>query len=342
MLNRLETIKELFPKAQNFRLKQIECAVFDAAISGWEEVTTLPQADRQLLIEKVPWVSYRAAETFGDIEDDVIKALLTLSDDAKIETVLMRNRRGHWSVCVSTQVGCAMRCVFCATGKMGLKRNLTSDEIVDQLRFWQKYLLTNLGDEERITNVVYMGMGEPMNNYEAVKDSLNRILLNTEIGETRITVSTVGVLPRLDQILDDEDWPPVRLAISLHSAQNEVRKQLMPSSYDDFLPKLADWARRYNQKFGNRRHHLTFEYIMLAGVNDSSQAAEALADYVLKIDNVRVNLIPYNASGADYEGSSEETLERFMSVLEQRDVTVTVRRSQGQEIAAACGQLAGK
>lgn len=341
-MTRLATIQEMFPKAPAFRIKQIETAVFDPHISGWAEVSTLPKTDREILAERVPWVSYTKAETFGTLDGGVVKALLTLPDEAKIETVLMRNRRGHWSVCVSSQVGCAMGCAFCATGKMGLQRNLSSDEIVDQLRFWQKYLLLNLGEEERITNVVYMGMGEPLNNYEEVKDSLNRILASTEIGQTRIIVSTVGILPRLEQILVDQDWPEVRLAISLHSAQNEVRKQIMPSSYDQFLPKLADWAKQYNEKFGNRRHHLTFEYVMLSGINDSPEAAKALADYVNKIGNVRVNLIPFNASGADFAGSQDDVLDEFMSALEQKGVTVTVRRSLGQEIAAACGQLASK
>lgn len=340
-MNRLDTIKEMFPKAPAFRLKQIETAIFDPEISGWGEVSTLPKADREVLFEKLPWASYKSAETFGSLEGEVVKALLILRDDSKIETVLMRNRRGHWSVCVSSQVGCAMRCAFCATGKMGLKRNLSSDEIVDQLRFWQTYLQAN-APEEIITNIVYMGMGEPMNNYEEVKDSLNRILNNTEIGLTRIIVSTVGVLPRLKQILTDEEWPNVRLAISLHSAQNEVRKNLMPSSHNEFLPALADWAKQYNKKFGNRRHHLTFEYVMLAGVNDDESAAKALADYTNKIGNVRVNLIPYNASGADFAGSEDEVLDEFMARLEERGVTVTVRRSLGQDIEAACGQLASK
>jgi 23S rRNA (adenine2503-C2)-methyltransferase len=242
---------------------------------------------------------------------------------------------------------------------MGLKRSLDVDEIVDQYRFWRRYLEANrprgreaLGGEEiprglaassltasRISNVVFMGMGEPLANYENVKAAVNDLLAHTDLGKTRITVSTVGVLPRLEQMLTDRDWPHVRLAVSLHSAVADTRKRIVPTSYDDFLPKLADWSRRYLALLGNRRHHLTFEYVMLKGVNDGDADARALAAFVKSIGNVRCNLIPYNLTDCEFTRSEDAQIARFVSILEKADVVATRRRTMGDDIAAACGQL---
>ena len=184
-----------------------------------------------------------------------------------------------------------------------------------------------------------MGMGEPLANYEEVKKSLNAIIAQTEIGLTHITVSTVGVLPRLEQILTDAEWPHVRMAVSLHSADATVRKNIVRSSYDDFLPKLDEWARKYLRKFGNRNHHLTFEYVMLKGVNDTLVQAKQLAVFVNRIGKIRVNLIPYNSIDSDYVSSTQEAIDAFANVLDKNGVTFTVRYSKGDEINAACGQL---
>ena len=293
-----------------FRRKQCLEAMFASGFSAWKDVVVLP------------------------------KALLELEDGSCIESVLMRNSREQWSVCVSTQVGCAMKCSFCATGKLGLKRNLTVDEIVDQYRFWKSHLAAK-NDPDRISNIVLMGMGEPLANYENVKAVLQTWLKYTDVGPTHITVSTVGVLPRLEQILHDETWPEVRLAISLHSAMTEKRKVLMPSTANDFLPHLADWTKRYLEKFGNRRHHLTFEYILINDVNDTKSDLEALALFVQNAGRVKVNLIPYNTTGT-FKTSGKDHIEAFARKLEEHGVTVTVRRSMGDEIDAACGQLANK
>lgn len=339
---RQELIVELFPGTPSYRLKQIETASFDASVSGWQDVSTLPKAMRETLQERVPFLSVELVDMRSGAAGDTFKALLSVEGDSKIETVLMKNSRGYWTVCVSTQVGCAMRCAFCATGALGLTRNLTSDEIVDEFRFWQRFLHERPDEEQRISNVVYMGMGEPLANYDAVKTSLQTLLKNTDIGQTHLAVSTVGFLPGLERLLEDPDWPHVRMAVSLHSADENVRRKLMPSSVDDFLPKLADWAKRYLAKFGNRRHHLTFEYIMLSGVNDFGRDAKTLADYVNSIGDVRVNLIPCNPIGREFSKSGEEKLRDFQAILEENGVTVTVRESKGADIAAACGQLANK
>ncbi len=323
-----------------FRRKQCLEAMFASGFSAWKDVVVLPKALRERLAIEVSWMTVKEKRVLGGRNGDVSKALLELEDGSCIESVLMRNSREQWSVCVSTQVGCAMKCSFCATGKLGLKRNLTVDEIVDQYRFWKSHLAAK-NDPDRISNIVLMGMGEPLANYENVKAVLQTWLKYTDVGPTHITVSTVGVLPRLEQILHDETWPEVRLAISLHSAMTEKRKVLMPSTANDFLPHLADWTKRYLEKFGNRRHHLTFEYILINDVNDTKSDLEALALFVQNAGRVKVNLIPYNTTGT-FKTSGKDHIEAFARKLEEHGVTVTVRRSMGDEIDAACGQLANK
>lgn len=294
---------------------------------------------RETLRANVPWMSVREVIVQESLKKDTFKALLEVTGKNNIETVLMQNRRGGWTICVSSQVGCAMRCTFCATGKMGLTRNLLADEIIDQYRFWIQFLLKRPELPQRISNIVFMGMGEPLANYENVKEVLKTILKETDIGKTRITVSTVGVLPRLEQILTDENWPHVRLAVSLHSADPKTRKDIVPTSYDDFLPKLTNWAQRYLLKFGNRRHHLTFEYVMLRGINDTAHHAKLLSELIKKIGKVRVNLIPYNFTGGEFQTSTPQGVSDFFAYLENHGVTVTTRRTMGDDIAAACGQL---
>ena len=347
-MRRKEQFAQLFPNTPAFRWKQIEQAFFVPTIRSWDGVTSLSKEMRAKL-SHLPWMTVSAKQVMESAKKDTHKALLELRDGEVVESVLMENARGELTICVSSQVGCAMRCGFCATGKMGLKRSLESDEIIDQYRFWQQFLEDNKREEDlhsefsaiapRISNVVFMGMGEPLANYENVKDALNALLAWTNLGPTCVTVSTVGVLPRLEQMLADKDWPHVRVAISLHSAVAETRKRIVPSSYDDFLPKLADWARRYLKQLGNRRHHLTFEYVMLKDVNDSDEDARALVAFVNSIGNVRCNLIPYNLTGCEYVRSEDDRIERFLSILEGADVVVTCRRTMGDDIAAACGQL---
>ena len=149
-------------------------------------------------------------------------------------------------------------------------------------------------------------------------------------------------LPRLEQLLEDEEWPHVRMAVSLHSADRATRKEIVPTSYDEFLPKLADWSRRYLERFGNRRHHLTFEYVLLKDVNDTPHHATLLGNFVNRIGNVRVNLIPYNFTDCGFSCSTPEAIEAFREVLDKKGLTFTTRKTQGEDIAAACGQLIQK
>jgi 23S rRNA (adenine2503-C2)-methyltransferase len=332
---RIDTIKQLFPSMPAYRAKQVQSALFNLDWKGWGSVSVLSKEMREQLVEAVSWMSLKEKTVSQDHQSS--KALLETSDGMQIETVLLANARGQWTVCVSSQVGCAMNCSFCATGKLGLKRNLTSDEIVDQYRYWAD----KIAGGERISNIVYMGMGEPLANYAEVKESLNIILANTDIGETKITVSTVGVLPRLDQILEDDEWPPVRLAVSLHSVDSVVRKKIMPSSSPEFLKELQLWAKRYETEKGNRQHHITFEYLMLSQVNDSKDDAKALVRYLRDLNRVKVNVIAYNETGT-FKTSNPKKIDDFCGVLRSAGVDVMRRQSHGQGIDAACGQLASK
>lgn len=299
----------------------------------------LPAAMRAKVGEQIPWTAYRDAQVFESASHDTFKALLKLDDGRAVETVLMANARSGWTVCVSTQVGCAMACIFCATGHMGFRRNLTRDEITDQYRFWQDYLKERRG-LGRITNMVLMGMGEPLANMDEVQAALHTWLTSTPLGPTRITVSTVGLLTPLEHILKDPGWPRVRMAVSLHSAVRGTHARLVPTGPENFLPKIQDWARRYVRRHGNRRHHLTFEYVMLKGINDSLEEAEALARFTLPIGRVRINLIPYNAIPREaIESSLPAQIRNFADHLKERGLQVTLRKTMGDDIQAACGQL---
>jgi len=338
-LSRIQQFNELFPEIPAFRRKQFVEVVFQPTFHSWNDVSVYPKDMRETLTTNIPWMSVKESVVKTSAKLDTVKALLEVEGGSMIETVLMQNARGWWTICVSSQVGCAMRCAFCATGKMGLTRNLIADEIVDQYRFWVEYLQQHPELPNRITNIVFMGMGEPMSNYENVRESIRTILEYTDLGQTRITVSTVGVLPRLETLLNDPSWPHVRLAISLHSADAKTRKEIVPTSYDDFIPKLTDWSRRYLEKFGNRRHHLTFEYVMLKGVNDTAHHAKMLASLIHQIGNIRVNLIPYNFTGGEFTTSTTKSVQDFFHYLESSGVTVTRRKTMGEDIDAACGQL---
>lgn len=351
--SRREKLKSLFPSAPAFRLKQMEEALFSTSFKGFSEVSNMPLAMRETLDREIPWLSVKEVQVFESVKKDTFKAVVEVVGEAgakRVETVLMKNARGQWTVCVSSQIGCAMACTFCATGTMGFTRNLTADEIVDQVRFWNIFIekYSTLRDSKggsafseasRISNVVFMGMGEPLANYEHVKEAIRFLLTYTDIGLTRITVSTVGLLPMLKKLLDDPEWPAVRLAVSLHSADTETRKNMMPSSYDGFLNGLVEWTGEYFQKFESRRRHLTFEYVMLSKVNDTEMHAKKLIDFAHRVGKVRINLIPYNFTGSVYRDSLPGDFMRFQEQLEKAGVVVTRRRTMGDDIAAACGQL---
>lgn len=335
----LPTLEAFLAPLPAYRHAQVWKGMFDASLRGWEGISPLPSALRTELGETLPWMTLQEKHVLASTRGDTFKALLETNDHKMIETVLMKNSRGFWSVCVSSQVGCAMACTFCATGKMGFTRNLTREEIIDQYRFWIYFLAGKPKLEQRISNLVYMGMGEPLANYENVKGSLKLLLKYTDMGPTRITVSSVGLIPMLRKLLNDPEWPPVRLAVSLHSADGETRRNIMPSSYPNFLEDLASWTKEYFTQFASRRRHLTFEYVMLSGVNDTPMHAEKLIQFARKVGKVKINLIPYNDTKSKYNTSESAALIAFEEKLLDARVDVTRRRTMGADIAAACGQL---
>jgi len=293
-------------------------------ISSYEEMTTLPKALRAELDESVPFSTLELV-TERESHDGTVKALFRTADGHSVEAVLMRYRDGRRSLCLSSQSGCPLTCTFCATGAMRFGRNLTASEIVDQALHFRR--------REPVNHAVYMGMGEPFLNYEAVIESARR-LPDVGITPRRTTISTVGWMPGLRRFVDEVEQP-VRLAISIHAADPAKRSELMPVNDRYPLADVLAECRRYVQL---RRRKVFVEYVMLAGVNDSPADAEALAD-VLDRRAFKVNLVPYNPTGL-YQGSSRETIERFKAVLDRARIPATVRLTRGRDIEAACGQLA--
>ncbi len=337
---RTQLFHATFPTEPKFRIEQMERGLFDVSVKGWEQLTTVPKQMRETLTRDVPFSSVSLFQLFTSKTKDTYKALLQATDKKLFESVLMENRRGQWTICVSSQIGCAMKCTFCATGTMGLKRSLTPDEIVDQYRYWMSFLSEHPELPQRISNVVFMGMGEPLANYESVKTAINTWLKYTDLGPTHITVSTVGILTQLEKILTDPNWPHVRIAVSLHSANQKRREEIVPTTVPDFLVKLADWAVRYDQTLGNRRHHVTYEYTLLCNVNDNPADANELARFILKTGSSKVNVIPYNpVKGKAFTRGDVGRIDAFKEKLRSHGVTVTQRKTMGVDIAAACGQL---
>ncbi len=324
-----------------FRTRQAIEAIYSPFFRSWNEVTPLPKIVRDRLSESVPWNMLSVVIILPSASGDAWKALLETGDGNRIESVLMRNSRGQFTVCVSTQVGCAMNCAFCATGKLGLERNLSQDEIVDQVRALREFV-SDSGLTGEITNIVLMGMGEPLANYEEVRGALRSFIGPMGIGTTRITVSTVGLLSGLERLISDHEWPPVRIAISLHAADEKTRAGIMPTTASGFFDGLVDWSQRYMDAFPEKRRHLTLEYLLLSDINDTEEDARKLVSLTRRIGKVRVNLIPYNVTDSGLVGSSGNAVHRFRDRLKAGGVTVTIRKSQGGDIAAACGQLAGK
>jgi 23S rRNA (adenine2503-C2)-methyltransferase len=258
--------------------------------------------------------------------DGTVKALFRTHDGRSVEAVLMRYRDGRMSLCLSSQSGCPLTCTFCATGAMRFGRNLTAGEILDQALHFRR--------EHAVNHVVFMGMGEPLMNLENVLATCRR-LPGVGVTHRRTAISTVGWIPGIERLT--EEAMPIRLALSLHAADEQLRSQLMP--VNDRYP-LGDVLAACERFFAAKRRRVFVEYVMLADVNDSALHARQLAD-VLDPSMYKVNLIPYNPTGM-YDGSSRAAIERFRAVLEQRGLGATVRLTMGRDIDAACGQLAAR
>jgi 23S rRNA (adenine2503-C2)-methyltransferase len=290
----------------------------------YAEMTDLPAALRTALAADVPY-STLAVERQSEARDGTVKALFRTADGHPVEAVLMRYRDGRHSLCVSAQSGCPLTCTFCATGQMRFRRNLTASEILDQALHFRR-----LGP---VDHCVFMGMGEPMLNLDAVLGAA-RLLPDVGVTHRRTTVSTVGWLPGLRRFVDEVE-EPIRLALSIHAASPELRSRLMPVNDRYPLTDVLAECRRYVEL---RRRRVFIEYVMLAGVNDRVEQAHELAA-VLDPKLFKVNLIPYNPTGM-YEGSSRKAIAAFKDVLDRAGLPATVRLTRGRDIAAACGQLA--
>jgi len=334
-------------KEPPFRAKQVRQAFFVDLRSSWADIPTLPRALRESLADEIPWDDIKPVHHSSSEEGKTQKVLFQCEDDSKIEAVLMRHTDGRETVCVSCQVGCAMKCAFCATGTLGCKRNLTAEEMVAQVIYFARWLKEHAEETPgRITNVVFMGMGEPFHNYEQVMEAV-RTLNNPEglnIGARHISVSTCGVVPGILRLA--EEPLQVNLAISLHAAIEETRRQLMPVARAYSLRALRDAVRVYIQKT-NRRVFL--EYVLLRGVNDTEEDAQAIANWIGSDGKLfHVNVIKFHPSIA--HGSKEGGLAAsdhgrrvaFLHWLARRGVSATYRINFGEELDAACGQLAAK
>jgi 23S rRNA (adenine2503-C2)-methyltransferase len=315
-----------------YRLRQIYRAATKELVASYDAMTVLPAATRTVLAEKVPLSSgkEKVEATSGDRQ--TTKALLEFADGRDVEAVLMRHRFGRTTACISSQAGCALKCDFCATGQMGFLRHLTALEIFDQAIA----IARRAHQEERqLTNVVYMGMGEPFLNYEAVMDSV--ALLNDpngfNLGARHITISTAGVVPGIEKFT--KEGIQVNLAISLHAPDDQLRTRLMPINKKWPIAKLMAAIREYIQ---TTHRKVFYEYVMLDGVNDRPADARQLAD-LLGGPLHHVNLIPYNATAAAFRRSRPAAMRRFQEILRERGVPSTLRHTMGDDIAAACGQL---
>jgi 23S rRNA (adenine2503-C2)-methyltransferase len=310
----------------DFRARQVwEWAARGAG--SYEEMTNLPVELREQLADEVPFSSLRPVRD-ALASDGTEKALFETHDGRPVEAVLMRYRDGRRSLCVSSQSGCPLTCTFCATGAMRFGRNLTASEILDQALHFRR--------KEQVNHAVFMGMGEPLMNIDAVLAACER-LPDVGIAHSNIGVSTVGWIPGIDRMA--EDGPPVRLALSLHAADEALRSELMPVNDRYPLRDVLEACLRWHER---RKRQVFVEYLMLDGVNDRYEQALALAELLEPRRVFKVNLIPYNPTDSGYRGSGRDAIGAFRAALEERGIRTTVRLTRGRDIAAACGQLAAR
>lgn len=314
---------------RTFRARQVMHWLWRRVAGSFDQMAELPAALRKYLNQHFKIGSPQAVAV-RRAADETRKLLIRFDDGAEVESVIIP-ARGRLTLCLSSQVGCAMGCAFCATARMGLRRNLGAGEIVGQVVAAR----AELGAHEELTNYVFMGMGEPLANYPALKRALTIMTAPWGLGISprRITVSTVGVVAGMERLLADFQ---VNLAVSLHATTDELRGRLVPLNRRYPLGALLSACRRLPLA---RRRRITFEYVMLGGVNDSAEQARRLARMLAPL-RAKVNLLFFNPfPGAPFESSSRRAVEDFQAILQQGNLTATIRESRGREIAAACGQL---
>jgi 23S rRNA (adenine2503-C2)-methyltransferase len=329
-----ETLREL--GEPSYRAGQIADWLYKKRVGSFENMTDLPHALRGQLAELFGCDRLETVRVLGSC-DSTRKSLFRLADGKLIESVLIPASQALYgeksdrrTICISTQVGCAYGCKFCASGLEGFSRNLRPNEIVDQI------IAVERESGHKIDNIVFMGMGEPLANFDNLMRAIR--IINAPwglgIGARHITVSTSGLAPQIRELADEP--VQIRLAVSLHGATDEVRNQIMPVNRRYNVETLLSACDYY---IAHKKQRLTFEYILIAGINDSDEQANLLAQHACRL-SAKVNLIPYNTvEGLEWSRPSRQRQEKFLSILRTRDVAATLRREKGHDIDAACGQL---
>lgn len=328
-------------KTPKYRLDQIKKAICKDGVFSFSDISTLPKNFREKIGKKIGVLSFQEEKILKSLDGRSIKASLKLHDGKYIESVLISPKPDVWSACVSSQVGCPMGCLFCATGQDGFRRNLTSEEITDQILFWKQYIKKN-----RISgifgSIVFMGMGEPFLNWKEVSKSIKELTDEKlfGFGSRSISISTVGIRGAIEKMA--KDFPQVNLAISLHFGNSKKRSEYMPINKEYGLGDLKESIAYY---FRKARRKIFLEYIMLEDINDSLKDAEDLVKFIKSIDDnylLHVNLIKYNKTSGRFMPSTGVKINEFKNYLESKKINVTIRKSLGEDIQGACGQLAGK
>ena len=316
---------------KKFRAEQIFSWIWSKNARSFDEMTDVKKEFRNFLNENCQILDCKI-KTRQISQDGTIKYLIEFQDGLCAECVLMRfDNRSNLSMCISTQIGCKMGCKFCATGKNCYKRNLLAHEMLSQILLCQND--TNL----KVTNVVFMGQGEPLDNFENVKKALFLINKNLQISIRRITLSTSGIIPKIYELSNNELIPT--LAVSLHSPNHKIREKIMPIEKKYNIAELQKSLIEFNKKTKDR---ITIEYILIGNLNDSKESALELIEY-LKDIKCNINLIPYNStSDSEFKKPDKKTIMKFKYLLEASGKKVTIRLERGADIDAACGQLAGK
>ena len=320
---------------QKFRAKQIWEWLYKKRVISFQEMTSLSKQIRDLLNTHFTLNAVKMHKAERSI-DKTIKYSFQLHDKLLVEGVLIPSLK-RLTACISSQVGCSLACEFCATGTLKLERNLTAAEIYDQVYILNEEAISNFG--KPLTNIVYMGMGEPLLNYKAVINSIDLITTEQGLGMSprRITVSTAGISKMIKKLADDE--VKFNLAISLHSASDSKRELLMPINKKINLEELRESVRYFYDKTSSR---ITYEYILFKDLNDSLEDAQKLAKFA-RASPCKINLIEYNSvDDLPYEKSSNRVTDDFIEYLEKQNIIVNLRKSKGKDISAACGQLANK
>jgi len=324
LINEMKSINQ-----PSFRAKQIYEWIHGKLASSYDEMTNISKELRNTLEENYPLVNLEAVDSLISENDGTKKYLFRLSDDRVIESVLMKYNYGN-SVCISSQVGCKMGCTFCASTIGGKERDLTASEMLDQI-----YRIQSMSGE-RVSNVVVMGTGEPLENYDNLLRFI-RILSDADglnISARNITVSTCGIPDKIRDLAEEE--LPITLALALHAPNNEIRKMIMPIARQHELADVMDAFRYYYERTGRR---LTFEYCLMEGINDEENHARELSKLVAGY-NCHVNLIPVNPiKERNFIKSDSNKIQKFKNILEKYRINVTIRREMGSDIDAACGQL---